>query len=463
MLNAHRNSFLALFFGLLCALCHHNWRKNNSRAAAIAAPILLLLSLLSAEAGIASFAFILAYALALEKTNFTRRIATLIPSVCAIIIWRLVYNSLGYGVAGLGLYIDPVNEPIRFTLVLLKRLPVMLFGIFSPMTVDFVLGMSPSAKTWLLIIAVASLLLLFVIMLPMLRKNRLALFFALATVFAVIPFCACFVSSRNLLFASVPGFALIAIFITDVFKKASYLPKALPYRIVIWIVCIGLFLTHLPGALLGKVISREMTNSIVISNIGPPKKLVANARPEQHLVIINSPAYLSIAFLPFEQAYKGFGPPRSIRILVPALRKLEIQRTDERTLIIKSKGGDFFSCDELGLMHLAYLFKNFNDLFLMHKHEFKPSHTATLPNMTAKVIRVAQNAMPTEISFTFTTPLEDKSLCFYWFNWNWLRYDRFEIPDIGQTVELPGPTYVKLSTVIKFFKQQLIKPKNENI
>jgi ABC-type multidrug transport system permease subunit len=55
LLIAHRNSFLALVFGLLCTLCHHHWRENNSMAGAIAAPILLLLSLFSAEAGIASF------------------------------------------------------------------------------------------------------------------------------------------------------------------------------------------------------------------------------------------------------------------------------------------------------------------------------------------------------------------------------------------------------------------------
>jgi len=260
---AHRNSIIAMFFGLLCILCHQRWRKNNSLVAAIAAPMFLLLSLFSAEAGIATFAFILAYAIALEKEPLTKRIATIAPAVCTIIFWRLIYNTLGYGVENIGIYIDPVNEPLRYTIALLERLPIMLFGIFSAMPTDFVLALSPSARIWFVIIAFTSLLLLLAVMFPLFRKNRLAVFFALATIFAVIPFCACFPSSRNLLFASIPGFALIAIFIVDVFKRASYLPKSLLYRIAIWIVCVSLFLTHLPVALSGKIIGLKMNASVL--------------------------------------------------------------------------------------------------------------------------------------------------------------------------------------------------------
>ncbi len=458
MLIAHRNSFLALVFGLLCTLCHHHWRTSGSPAAAVAAPILLLLSLFSAEAGIATFAFILAYAIALEKGSLARRAVTIIPAVGTIIIWRLLYNSLGYGVSGIGLYIDPVNEPVRFILVMLERFPVMLFGVFSPVSPDLIISMSPSVITGFIFISIAFLLLLVVVMLPLLINNRLAGFFALATVFAVVPFCACFVGGRNLLFASVPGFALIAIFIADVFKKAEYLPKNLICRIVIWIFCIGLLLTHLPGALLGKIISQKMTASALPTGSGVPKELIENVRPDQHFVIINAPFTLSVAYLPFERAYKGFELPGSIRALVPALRPLKIQRTDEKILVIKSKSGDFFSCGRLGPIHPAYIFKNFSDLFMAHNQEFRQSDIITLPDMAVKIVSVDQNARPTELSFTFARPLEDKAFCFYWFNWNWLRYERFEVPSVGQTVELPGPSYVKLSAVMEFFKQQLTKP-----
>ena len=457
ILIAHRNSFIALVFGLLCTLCHHHWRKNSSMAAAVAAPILLLLSLFSAEAGIASFAFVLAYAIALEEGKLVRRFATIMPAVGTIIIWRLLYNSLGYGVSGIGLYIDPVNEPVRFILTLLERFPVMLFGVFAPVSPDFATGMSPSALAWFVLISVASLLLLLVIMLPLLVNNRLARFFAFAAAFAVVPFCACFISSRNILFSSVGGFGLIALFIADVFKKAKYLPKSLLYRIVVWIFCVGLLLTHLPGALAGRIISHNIIGFILPTGSCVPREFIESKQPNQHFVIINPPFTLSTAFLPCERVYKGFKLPHSMRILVPALRPSQIQRADDKTLVIKSKKGDFFSCDKLGPMHPAYLFKGFSDLFMAHNQEFRQSDTITLPDVKVKIIHVDQNARPTELSFTFTLPLEDKVFCFYWFNRNWFRYERFEVPGIGQAVELPGPSYVKLSAVMEFLKEQLIK------
>lgn len=455
MFNAHRNSLIALVFGLSCTLCHHHWRKNNSLVAAIAAPIFLLLSLFSAEAGIATFAFILAYAIALEKGPVKKRAATIVPAVCTIIAWRLLYNVLGYGVDNIGIYIDPVNDPFHYTMALLERLPVMLFGIFSAVQPDLTFSVSSEAKSWFIIIAVGLPLFLLVVMLPLLRKNKLALYFYLATVFAVIPFCACFPSGRNLLFASVPAFALIAIFITDIFKRANYLPKALFYRVVIWIVCIGLFLTHLPGALLGKVVISKM-NSSILSGIGSPGAVAESITKDKNLVVISTPCALGFAFLPFYQAYEGKDLPKSVRALVPGFRTIEINRADENTLIIKTKAGDVFSCGDIGPMHIAYVFKLFNDLFQSANAVFKLGDIFELPQLTVKILQVDQKAMPTEIAFTFDTALEDDSLCFYWFDWHG-GHKPFEIPPIGQTVEIPGPPKVTLSDVIRFFKWQLTK------
>lgn len=460
MFNAHRNSLIALVFGLLCALAHHNWRKNSSLIAAVAAPVFLLLSLLSAEAGIATFAFILAYAIALEEGPIAKRAATIIPAVCTIILWRLVYNALGYGVDNIGIYVDPLNEPACYTLALLERLPIMLLGIFSAIPADYVSSLSPPAKIWFMIIVFILLLFLLLAMLPLLRKNKLALYFCLATIFAVIPFCACFPSSRNLLFASIPGFALIAVFITDVFKKASYLPKSLLYRIAIWLICISLFLTHLPGALLGKTIGSKVMISM-LPGLGAPKNVAETVSKDQTLVFVNSPCVLSMAFLPFEQAYRGRDIPQSIKVLAPAFRTLEVQRPDEKTLIIKAKEGNLFSCGDIGPMHIAYMFKLFNDLFQDEKSVFRNGDKFILPQLTVTVARVDKNAMPTELSFVFSVPLEDNSLSFYQYDWHSLSYKPFEAPAVGQAVELPGPRYTPLSGAIKFVKRQITKSLSE--
>jgi hypothetical protein len=456
MFNAHRNSIIAMFFGLLCTLCHHHWRKSKSLATAIVAPVFLLLSLFSAEAGIATFAFILAYAMALEKGSIAKRVATIIPTACTIILWRLLYNIMDYGIDNVGTYIDPVNEPFRFIMVLFERIPVMLFGLFSAIPPEYLLSLSPTAKVWFIITTAILLLLLLVVMAPLFHKNRLTLFFILATVFAVIPFCACFPSGRNLLFASVPAFALIAIFVTDVFKKADYLPKALLFRTAVWIVCISLLLTHLPGALLGKTIGLKI-NSSILSGISAPESITQNVDENKSLIMINTHCSLALAFIPFYQAYDDHAVPESVRALVPGFRTLEVKRTDEKTIVVKSKEGDIFSCGDIGPMHIAYVFKLFNDLFQSKKSVFEPGDIFELSQLTINILSVDHKNMPTEIAFVFDTALEDDSLCFYWFDWYNFSHKPFEILPIGQTVEIPGPPKVTLSDVIRFFKWQLTR------
>jgi len=103
-------------------------------------------------------------------------------------------------------------------------------------------------------------------------------------------------------------------------------------------------------------------------------------------------------------------------------------------------------------MHIAYVFKLFNDLFQNKDLVFHPGDTFKLPQLNVKVVQVDKDSLPTELAFIFNTSLEDDSLRFYQFDWYGLSHKPFEIPAIGQTVELPGPPYARLSDVIRFFK-----------
>jgi hypothetical protein len=186
--------------------------------------------------------------------------------------------------------------------------------------------------------------------------------------------------------------------------------------------------------------------------MAPPRNLVDNVRSDQELVMLNSPCALVLTYLPFAQAYEGLEPAGGIKILTSALRFLEVYRADERTLIIKAKGGDIFSCDDIGPMHFAYFAKTFNDLFRNEKFSFQAGQVVILPRLTVEVLSVDQNAMPTKVSFTFDTSLEDESFCFYKFSWRSFSYEKFTLPAVGESVELPGPPYASWSDVFDFFR-----------
>ncbi|MBN2272504.1 MAG: hypothetical protein JXN61_17965, partial [Sedimentisphaerales bacterium] len=64
---ANRNAVIALFFGLLAVLMHDRWRREGGVGGVVLACVFLALSLLSAEAGIATVAYIGAYALVFEQ------------------------------------------------------------------------------------------------------------------------------------------------------------------------------------------------------------------------------------------------------------------------------------------------------------------------------------------------------------------------------------------------------------
>ena len=71
---ANRNALTALFFGILTLLLHDRHRTDGGRLSLIGAPACLLLSLLSAEAGIATLAYLFAYEIVLRRDRWTRRL-----------------------------------------------------------------------------------------------------------------------------------------------------------------------------------------------------------------------------------------------------------------------------------------------------------------------------------------------------------------------------------------------------
>jgi hypothetical protein len=106
-----------------------------------------------------------------------------------LIIWRAVRDSLGYGVANMGGYVDPITDPVRFATALFERYPVLLFGQWGGLSeislvFDSLLG---SPYWWTAAVFVCFLGLLFW---PIVRRDPIARFFATGMLLAVIPISA---------------------------------------------------------------------------------------------------------------------------------------------------------------------------------------------------------------------------------------------------------------------------------
>jgi len=441
---ANRNLLMALCFSLLALRCHDRWRREADRRCAVAAPVCLLLALLSTEAGIATFAYLFAYALVIDPGSKRERVMSLVPAVVVIVGWRLVYSTLGHGASGGGFVIDPAREPLGYALAVLERAPVLLVGQWAWLPADICWMFSEAAQQRYLISVYAFLIVVLVVLVPLLRKDRVSLFWFIAMVLCVLPICATAPMNRNLLFVAIGAFGLTARYVAGVLGREDWVPRSRLYRVPIWIICVALLLIHIPLSVVGRVMSTRMMTTamrVIYGSIDIPEE---SDLPEKTVVVVNAPNPFLFVALPHIRSYEGKPAPRLARVLVPGWRSLELSRTAERTLVVRAKDGNLLSVDESRrdmTPNFLYLYRTFNKLFRGPNELFCPGQRIDLPDVCVEVLSVDRHGFPTEVKFDFAVPLDDLSL--HWLQWDWEprgtgTYRPFPIPALGQTVSLPG-------------------------
>jgi len=442
---ANRNLLLSLFFSILTLLMYHRWRQQKSVHASVAVPFLLLLSLLSTEAGIATFAYLFAYALIIESGSWRRRALSLVPSVIVIVIWRIIYNALGYGAHGGGFIIDPGSEPLRYAWAVVKRAPVLLSGQWGWQPAEMFNLFSDYAKRWNLLAAAAFLLLILIVFVPLLRKSRVALFWFVGMILCILPICATSPMNRNLLFAAIGAFGLTAQFLGGLFTKESWVPRSQLWRVPAWILCLTLIIIHIVLAGVGRI-TAPRTWSFVFDTFYSTIDIGSEPDLENKTtVVVNAPNPFLLLGLPVLRAYENKPLPERTRILAPGFVPLEITRTGEKTLLLKAQTGHILSPEtsrEDFKPNFVYFYEEFNSLFRPENLPFRAGEQVELTGMSVEVIDIDRAGQPVEIQFHFAVSLDDPSLS--WLQWDWKKggfgsYSRFKVPAVGEKTYIPGP------------------------
>jgi hypothetical protein len=94
---ANRNTLISVVFGVLALVCHDRWRREGWRYGAVWGPVFLALSLLSKEAGVAITGYLFAHAIFFDRAPRWRNLFALWPYAVVIVLWRIAWTSLGYG------------------------------------------------------------------------------------------------------------------------------------------------------------------------------------------------------------------------------------------------------------------------------------------------------------------------------------------------------------------------------
>lgn len=414
---ANRNALIAATLGVLCLAAHERWRREGSRVGALAAPMLLVLGLLAKEEAIATCGYLAAFVLCLDDAPWRRRIASLVPYALVVIFWRIAWLRLGYGVAGLGLYVDPLREPVRFAHALVERVPLLLLSQLSTIPAD--LSMLTGHRGLQALIAVVILGGVAAVAWPTLRSQRSARFWLVGMVLSLVPASTTFPSDRMLLFAGIGAMGLIAQLLVAAFScvlPGGRLRRAAA-RGLVWVLII-LHIVVAPIALFARTspIGPRLAESLYIRH--PLDRTVET----QDLVIVNPPAALGfLAATPFIWASEQAPMPRHLRVLTSScFYPVLLRRTDERTLLVRPRVG--------------FLASEPDRLFNGSGHVFSVGQQLHFTGMDVRITAVGPDRRPIEAAFQFAVPLDDQSL--RWLQWGRGGYQPFTPPPVGGSVTL---------------------------
>ena len=445
---ANRNGLLAVFFGLLALMAHDRWRRAGQQANALFASLWLVLALLSAEAGVAIGAYLLAYAFFLDHGTWRQRFGSLVPYAAVVGVWRFVYQYLGYGAWGSGFYIDPVREPGRFAAAVLERGPILLLGQWSGQIPIWhnLLSAPASRVVWLTALLLA--VLVGIALASVLRKDRVARFWGLGMILAVVPACSIsLLSGRLLLFAGLGAMGLMAQFISGLLDQPGQLPAHGAWRSLAW--GLGALLIGL-HAILAPILMPIMVNipgtfqGVIdqVTDIGP----LPEAR-QQDVIIVNAPSPFHFIYVPSLRSIYNRPMPAHIRILAPGYTAVDVTRVDTHTVVVRPAHGYLVPAGtgvwenqgSLPPFHYVYMYQLLEKFFRSNTFPVSWGQQVELTGMRVEVIERTEDGRPSGARIRFTRLLEDASL--EWLQWDWREsgYVPFTPPAIGETMHLPGP------------------------
>ena len=405
---ANRNALCATLFGLLALLAHLRWREHGRWSAAVGAMIWLSCALLAGEAAVATLAYLVAYALWVEAGPWLRRITSLLPALGLVALWYAIYRTLGYGAHGTA-YIEPIADPLRFAQVLLQRAPLLLLGQWTPLPAELSPFLTPSELLLLWLGAVACLITLTYLFLPLLRRDRLARFWATGMLLSLIPASAALPANRLLFFVGLGAMGLLARFIyapaADLPQHGAGLARKLLLTIHLLLGPLTLPVTAYSPALLGGIATELAT-------------LPADPTVRQHdLIVVTAPSPFSLSAIgPLRAAIDQPTPARTL-LLSAGLGGAWVERIDAFSLLVRPARGYMLG---------------FDSVFRAPWYPLLPDQPVQLGHVVVTITERSADGRPAAALFRFATPLDDPVRL--WFRYQRGRYIPWSPPPLGSRV-----------------------------
>jgi len=180
-----------------------------------------------------------------------------------------------------------------------------------------------------------------------------------------------------------------------------------------------------------------------LTDIGSPSNI-----SRKDVVIVNAPSPGHSIYIASAKSTQGLPTPAHLRMLAPGYCTVLVTRVDDHTLLVRPHGGYLpppgqrFADGEGSppVIHVAYAYQQGDQFFRSSNYPMELGQRVELTGATAEVTALTPDGRPAEARIEFDVPLEAQSL--EWLQWDWERevYVPFQLPDVGETVRIPGPS-----------------------
>ncbi len=416
---AARNGLMAAAISVGLLIVHRasavDPRPRRRMALGAGAGALFAAALASSELALGATGFLVAFALWLDPRPARIRVLSLTPYAALLGSWAVSYHALGYGVHGSGYYVDPFGDPNALILGTLHNFPkLMVAALGLPGRVSAWLGDAPLLRTFM---PVAAVLLVAIAVLPMLRRDRTARFFATGLVLALLPLCGTLPQGRLLLIASVGAMGIVGQLFATLSAPRAHGPV---WRGAAWPLAACFVVTHgiiapvaFPLRAAGK--SREsQANRAAIRRAS--QQIDWQGRT---LVLVRAPhAFAGAEFLFDHLSHEA---PARVRMLHVGPGPVVFTRLDPHTLSFHDAGGMLRE-------PVSWLFRGW-------QHPLPAGRPIALKDVTFEIASVTTGGRPRTVVCRFDRPLRDDA--FAWLIWRAGRYDRFDLPAVGEQRTVP--------------------------
>ncbi|HEX7669246.1 MAG TPA: hypothetical protein VF395_06685 [Polyangiaceae bacterium] len=389
---ANRNALPAVLFGLLALYAYDRGRRGSVRATLLG-PASFLVGLLGGEMTLGVWAYLFAHAVCLDERSVRSRSFALAPYAVITVVWRLIYNHLGYGARGSGLYLDPVHEPLAFVAALARRIPLLALGEIGLPPAEAYYFVSDGLRPLIFASAVVAIAATVVVVLPLVRRDPVARFFALGAALSLPPVCTAYPHNRLLYFVGFGVMGILAILVRDAFARADWLPLQPLWHVVAQpYLAASIFVHGLLSPFLLPIEACSVMTTSSITTRAIPSALSALSSPSEQLIVVSAPEYFSVNLIPFVVRLNHEPEPARIRMLSIGPVPLTVRRTSPRQLEVDYEGG--------------LLAAPLSQLYRSARLAMTPGVRVELRGLSIELLSVTPDGRPSSARFTFAEELE---------------------------------------------------------